>query len=79
MIRFDPGFRALLVGSSLGLAVAGCQLVWLGSDARDMAYPGGVGEEIAAGPAPAATIHAETPVSMRVSDLAGAASVSARR
>lgn len=59
MIRFDPSLRILVVGASAGLTIAACQLVFLGSDARDMAYPGGVSEEIAAeSPSPGA-VHAE--------------------
>ena len=68
MIRFDPSLRVLVVGAFTGLAIAACQLVLLGSDARDVAYPGGMGEEMAVESTSAGAVHAETSVSVMGSD-----------
>ena len=73
MIRFDSSLRLLAAVACLGLAVASCQLVLLGSGAREMAYPGGQGEEMAVGSTRAIAVGAETPVSA-ISDQRQAAS-----
>ena len=70
MIRLlEPNLRVLIAGACLGLAVASCQLVVLPSGARDMAYPGSVGEEMAVESTRATTVGAETPVSTMASDM----------
>jgi hypothetical protein len=50
MIQHDSSLRLLIVASCLGLAVGACQIAVLGSDTREMAYPGGSSEELATAP-----------------------------
>jgi hypothetical protein len=70
MVRFlDPNLRLLIAGACLGLTVASCQLVVLTGGTRDMAYPGGVGEEMAVGSTRATIVGAETPVGTTASDV----------
>ncbi|HEV7577686.1 MAG TPA: hypothetical protein VGO85_16765 [Caldimonas sp.] len=59
MIQLDSSLRLLVVASCLGLTVGACEIAVLGSDAREMAYPGGSSEALATTPAHANASAAE--------------------